>query len=137
MTMDTQHIRDALTQEQRAHSDRILMRALFVRGEECHDTVDGVTLHIALMEALNGLPYTFPGQVYSKQAKSVILLRFGFEDGRSHTLQEIGAQFGVTRERIRQIEAKALRQLRHPARQLRKYVVTPMDVMGDEVGSHL
>ncbi len=46
----------------------------------------------------------------------VIKLRFGLEDGRSRTLEEVGKQFNITRERIRQIEAKALRKLRHPSR---------------------
>ena len=46
----------------------------------------------------------------------IIRLRFGLEDGRSHTLEEVGLQFNVTRERIRQIEAKALRKVRHPSR---------------------
>ena len=46
----------------------------------------------------------------------VLQLRFGFEDGRSRTLEEVGLEFKVTRERIRQIEAKALRKLRHPSR---------------------
>ncbi len=48
--------------------------------------------------------------------RKVLLLRFGLEDGRSRTLEEVGQEFGVTRERIRQIEAKALRKLRHPSR---------------------
>jgi RNA polymerase primary sigma factor len=46
----------------------------------------------------------------------IIQLRFGLEDGRSRTLEEVGQEFHVTRERIRQIEAKALRKLRHPSR---------------------
>lgn len=51
--------------------------------------------------------------------KRVLELRFGLEDGRSRTLEEVGQHFGVTRERIRQIEAKALRKLRHPSRSKR------------------
>jgi RNA polymerase primary sigma factor len=46
----------------------------------------------------------------------VLQLRFGLEDGRARTLEEVGKEFNVTRERIRQIEAKALRKLRHPSR---------------------
>ncbi|MBI2908292.1 MAG: RNA polymerase sigma factor RpoD [Chloroflexi bacterium] len=52
----------------------------------------------------------------SDREKKVIILRFGLEDGRSRTLEEVGREFNVTRERIRQIEAKALRKLRHPTR---------------------
>ena len=48
--------------------------------------------------------------------RRVLQLRFGLEDGRSRTLEEVGKEFQVTRERIRQIEAKALRKLRHPTR---------------------
>ena len=50
------------------------------------------------------------------RAEKVLRLRFGIEDGRSRTLEEVGKEFNVTRERIRQIEAKALRKLRHPSR---------------------
>ncbi|MBQ5312062.1 MAG: RNA polymerase sigma factor RpoD [Oscillospiraceae bacterium] len=59
------------------------------------------------------------GEVLStltEREEKVIRLRFGLEDGRSRTLEEVGEQFDVTRERIRQIEAKALRKLRHPSR---------------------
>ena len=52
----------------------------------------------------------------SDREARVLQLRFGLEDGRSRTLEEVGRDFGVTRERIRQIEAKALRKLRHPSR---------------------
>jgi RNA polymerase primary sigma factor len=54
----------------------------------------------------------------------VLELRFGLRDGREHTLEEVSRYFDVTRERVRQIEAKALRKLRHPARsrELRDYL---------------
>jgi RNA polymerase primary sigma factor len=54
----------------------------------------------------------------------VLRLRFGLEDGRQRTLEEVGAEFNVTRERIRQIEASGLRAIRHPsrARKLRDYL---------------
>ena len=63
------------------------------------------------------------GTLTSREAK-VLKLRFGLEDGKARTLEEVGREFMVTRERIRQIEAKALRKLRHPSRskKLRDYM---------------
>lgn len=55
----------------------------------------------------------------SEREREVLRLRFGLEDGHAHTLEDVGKRFGVTRERIRQIEAKALRKLRHPSRSRR------------------
>jgi len=55
----------------------------------------------------------------TEREENVLRLRFGLEDGRTRTLEEVGQVFGVTRERIRQIEAKALRKLRHPSRSKR------------------
>ncbi len=60
----------------------------------------------------------------NRRERQVLEMRFGLKDGRAHTLEEVGQAFGVTRERIRQIEAKALRKLRHPlrSRKLRDYL---------------
>ena len=64
-----------------------------------------------LKEQVNDVLFTL-----SDREARVLQLRFGLEDGRNRTLEEVGRDFGVTRERIRQIEAKALRKLRHPSR---------------------
>ena len=64
-----------------------------------------------LREQLNDVLHTL-----TPREEQVLKLRFGLEDGRQRTLEEVGKQFNITRERIRQIEAKALRKLRHPSR---------------------
>ena len=78
-------------------------------------TVAQELLREDLSEVLSGL---------SARERDVLRLRFGLDDGRQRTLEEVGQLFGVTRERIRQIEAKALRKLRHPNRskRLKEYV---------------
>ena len=73
-----------------------------------------VASHTLLKEQLTEVLSTLT----PREAK-VLKLRFGLEDGRSRTLEEVGKEFNVTRERIRQIEAKALRKLRHPSRSKR------------------
>jgi RNA polymerase primary sigma factor len=67
-----------------------------------------------LKEQLEGVLETL-----TPRERKVLRLRFGLDDGRPRTLEEVGQEFGVTRERIRQIEAKALRKLRHPSRSKR------------------
>jgi len=72
-----------------------------------------------LAEQISGVLSTLP-----QREQRVIRMRFGLDDGYAHTLEEVGYVFHVTRERIRQIEAKALRRLRHPsrARKLKDYL---------------
>lgn len=79
------------------------------------DSAASILLREQLMEVLETLTI---------REQKVLKLRFGLEDGRQRTLEEVGREFNVTRERIRQIEAKALRKLRHPSRskKLRDYI---------------
>ena len=77
------------------------------RGFEPVETISAEDLRTQLQDSLQSL---------SPREREVLTLRFGLEDGRPHTLEEVGQKFGVTRERIRQIESKALRKLRHPIR---------------------
>ena len=69
-----------------------------------------VLLKSAITEALGEL---------NERERKVVRMRFGLDDGEMHTLEEVGREFGVTRERIRQIESKTLAKLRHPARSQR------------------
>ena len=82
----------------------------FIPDEDAPAPSD-VASHTMLKEQLAELLSTL-----TPREEKVLRLRFGLEDGRSHTLEEVGKEFNVTRERIRQIEAKALRKLRHPSR---------------------
>ena len=82
----------------------------FIPDDEAPAPADAVS-HTLLKEQLGDVLSTLT----SREAK-VLRLRFGLEDGRPRTLEEVGKEFEVTRERIRQIEAKALRKLRHPSR---------------------
>lgn len=82
----------------------------FVRDENIQEPEDAASFSLLreqLLEVMGTL---------TDREKRVLVLRFGLEDGKTRTLEEVGQEFKVTRERIRQIEAKALRKLRHPSR---------------------
>ena len=82
----------------------------FIRDEDAL-APDEAALKTITNEDIDGVLKTL-----TPREEAVIRLRFGLKDGRCHTLEEVGTEFNVTRERIRQIEAKALRKLRHPVR---------------------
>ena len=82
----------------------------FIPDDDAPSPADAAS-HTLLKEQLSGVLSTL-----TPREEKVLRLRFGLEDGRSRTLEEVGKEFNVTRERIRQIEAKALRKLRHPSR---------------------
>ncbi|HHV79305.1 MAG TPA: RNA polymerase sigma factor RpoD [Firmicutes bacterium] len=82
----------------------------FIEDQEAPAPAEAASFQL-LKEQLEGVLDTL-----TEREQNVLKLRFGLEDGRSRTLEEVGQVFGVTRERIRQIEAKALRKLRHPSR---------------------
>jgi RNA polymerase primary sigma factor len=82
----------------------------FIEDEEAVEPMDAAARDM-LREAMNSAL-----AVLSERERQVLELRFGLMDGKEHTLEEVGQYFNVTRERIRQIESKALRKLRHPTR---------------------
>lgn len=90
----------------------------FIEDESVVGPVDAASKQL-LKEQLNEILDSL-----SPRERKVLEMRFGLEDGQGRTLEEVGSEFGVTRERIRQIEAKALRKLRHPirSRKLRDYL---------------
>ena len=82
----------------------------FLPDDKASEPVDAATFAMLQEQISNVLKTLTPRE------EMVLRLRYGLEDGRMHTLEEVGEEFQVTRERIRQIEAKALRKLRHPSR---------------------
>lgn len=90
----------------------------FIRDEKQVEPVDAASKELLREQIRNVLGFL------SDREREVLEMRFGLNDGKDHTLEEVGRSFGVTRERIRQIEAKALRKLRHPSRSksLRDYL---------------
>ncbi len=93
-------------------------------GDFIEDTAVQSPLESATMESLKETTHSVLAQLTPREAK-VLRMRFGIDMNTDHTLEEVGKQFDVTRERIRQIEAKALRKLRHPSRseQLRSFLM--------------
>jgi RNA polymerase primary sigma factor len=91
----------------------------FIEDQTVHSPVDSAT-----SEGLKETTHTVLAGLTPREAK-VLRMRFGIDMNTDHTLEEVGKQFDVTRERIRQIEAKALRKLRHPTRsdQLRSFLI--------------
>ena len=90
----------------------------FIEDQSEMSPVDSATLEM-LKEQVRAVLTSL-----NDREREVLEMRFGFRDGKTHTLEEVGQSFGVTRERVRQIEAKALRKLRHPhhSRRLRDYL---------------
>ncbi|MGB9672894.1 MAG: sigma-70 family RNA polymerase sigma factor [Anaerolineales bacterium] len=90
----------------------------FIEDEDALEPMDAAAREMLRESVKNALA------VLSDRERQVLEMRFGLVDGRDHTLEEVGQYFNVTRERIRQIESKALRKLRHPtrSRQLRDYL---------------
>lgn len=90
----------------------------FIPDESAQQPVDAASKELLREQIRNVLGFL------SEREREVLEMRFGLNDGKDHTLEEVGRSFGVTRERIRQIEAKALRKLRHPSRSksLRDYL---------------
>ncbi len=82
----------------------------FIEDKSAENPSD-MTSHLLLRERLNDVLTTL-----TERERKILELRFGLHDGYARTLEEVGKQFKVTRERIRQIEAKGLRKLRHPTR---------------------
>ena len=107
-----------------------LLSAIFghrLREDDVYQSIDGCTLAQALQEAMDSFGTIKRANYWPSfiaKFERVLTLRFGLEDGKCRTFEEIGKEFSLSKERIRQIEAKALRILRHPSRsgKLKAYI---------------
>ena len=110
--------RDPISLETPIGDDEETMLGDFIEDRESGNPANK-TSYTLLQELINEVLSTLP-----EKEQKVLRMRFGLDDGYSHTLEEVGYVFNVTRERIRQIEAKALRRLKHPtrSRKLRDYL---------------
>ncbi len=97
-------------------------------GDFIEDSTVGSPVELATSEGLKEATRSVLGDLTTREAK-VLRMRFGIDMNTDHTLEEVGKQFDVTRERIRQIEAKALRKLRHPSRS--EHLRGFLDELGD------
>ena len=90
----------------------------FIEDDDALEPMDAAAREMLREQVQNALA------ILSERERQVLELRFGLTDGKDHTLEEVSRYFNVTRERIRQIEAKALRKLRHPtrSRNLKEYL---------------
>ncbi len=109
---------DTVSLEQPISPGQQTQLANFIVDETIPEPVDVTSKQLLREQVRNVLEFL------GERERLVLEMRFGLKDGKDHTLEEVGVKFGVTRERIRQIEAKALRKLRHPSRskKLRDYL---------------
>jgi RNA polymerase primary sigma factor len=109
---------DTISLEQPINPGQQTQLVNFIVDETIPEPVDVTSKQLLREQVRNVLEFL------SERERMVLEMRFGLKDGKDHTLEEVGVKFGVTRERIRQIEAKALRKLRHPSRskKLRDYL---------------
>jgi RNA polymerase primary sigma factor len=109
---------DTVSLDQPVNPDQSTQLVNFLVDESIPEPVVAASKQLLREQVRNAL------QFLGDRERQVLEMRFGLKDGRDHTLEEVGREFGVTRERIRQIEAKALRKLRHPSRSkmLRDYL---------------
>ena len=101
----------------------------FIADEEASEPSEAASFTLLKEQLVDVLSTLTPRE------EKVLKLRFGLEDGRTRTLEEVGKEFNVTRERIRQIEAKALRKLRHPSRSKKLKDFLVQGLVPDKVGA--